>query len=147
MHHTHSTEQPVWSSFDQFWAVSCGELLGDDVISWPCSFRGWNNTFRDLGALGLWTYLIGVAVPKSVYNKNKKEIQAFLGKIIFLWRFIPNYVEIVKDITDMLSKYHKVKWTFPARFAFDQIKKVIYEAPILANPNYFEPFSIFFLCL
>jgi len=34
--------------------------------------------------------------------RNKKEIQAFLGKIIFLTRFIPNYAEIVKDITDML---------------------------------------------
>ena len=29
---------------------------------------GWNNTFRDLGALGLWTYMIGVAVRKNVYK-------------------------------------------------------------------------------
>lgn len=34
--------------------------------------------------------------------RNKKEIQAFMGKIIFLMRFIPNYAEIVNDITDML---------------------------------------------
>jgi len=68
MHRTLTMEQVSWSSFDQFWVVFHGELLGDDVISWPCSFRGWNNTFRDLGALGLWTYMIGVAVPKNFYK-------------------------------------------------------------------------------
>jgi len=79
MHHTYLVysggmqctlpmEQVKWSSFDQFWVVFHGELLGEDVISWPCSFRGQNNTFRDLRALILWTFMIGVAVPKNVYN-------------------------------------------------------------------------------
>ena len=53
---TFPMEQVKWSCFDQFWVVFHGELLGEAVISWPCSFRGWNNTFRDLGALGLWTF-------------------------------------------------------------------------------------------
>jgi len=78
MHHTLSTEQHVWSSFDQFWAVFCGELLGNDVISWPCSFRAWNNTFRDSEALGLWTYMIGVAVPKNVYNTYEQTVKLFM---------------------------------------------------------------------
>jgi hypothetical protein len=36
--------------------------------------------------------------------RNIKEIQYFLGRIIFLRRFIPNFVEIVKLITGMLKK-------------------------------------------
>jgi len=68
MQHTFPMEQVKWSSFDQFWVDFHGELLGEDVISWPCSFRGQNNTFRDLRALGLSTFMIGVAVPKNVYN-------------------------------------------------------------------------------
>jgi hypothetical protein len=36
--------------------------------------------------------------------RNRKEIQSFLGKIIFLRRFILNFAEIVKLITDMLRK-------------------------------------------
>jgi hypothetical protein len=36
--------------------------------------------------------------------KNIKEIQSFLGKIIFLRRFIPNFAEIVKLIKDMPKK-------------------------------------------
>jgi hypothetical protein len=36
--------------------------------------------------------------------RNVKEIQSFLGKINFLRRFIPNFAEIVKLITDMLKR-------------------------------------------
>ena len=35
---------------------------------------------------------------------SKKEVQSFLGKVNFLRRFIPNFAEIVKCITDMLRK-------------------------------------------
>lgn len=70
-------------------------------------------------------------------------MQTFLGKINFLRRFIPNYAEIVKDITDMPKKTNKVKWIVHARYAFDQIKKAIPEAPTLASPDYSSPFSIF----
>ena len=61
-------ELSVWSSFDHLWVVFNEELLGDDVISWLCSFRQWSNTFRDLGALSIWTFMIWVEVPKNVYN-------------------------------------------------------------------------------
>jgi hypothetical protein len=40
--------------------------------------------------------------------RNVKEIQSFLGKIIFSRRFIPNFAEIVKLITDMLKKKNEV---------------------------------------
>jgi len=75
--------------------------------------------------------------------RNKKEIQYFLGKINLLRIFIPNYAEIVKDITDMLQKNHEVKGTISSRHAFDHIKKAISEAPTLASPDYTKPFSIF----
>ena len=68
MHHTLTMEQVRWSNFDHFWAVFHGEILGDDVINWPCSFRQWSNTFRDFGALSLWEFMIGFEVPKNVYN-------------------------------------------------------------------------------
>lgn len=79
--------------------------------------------------------------------RNKKDIQAFLGKINFLRRFIPNYFEIVKDIIDMLLKDHEVKWFVSSRHAFDQIKKAIFGAPTLANLDYAKPFSIFSFAL
>ena len=76
--------------------------------------------------------------------RNKKKIQAFLGKINFLRRFIPNYAEILKDIIDMLRKDHEFKWTPTSRHAFEQIKRAIFEAPSLANLDYTKPFNIFY---
>ena len=58
-------------------------------------------------------------IETLILPRNKKEIQAFLGNINFLRRFIPNYAEIVKDITGMLRKDHEVKWSVSSRHAFD----------------------------
>jgi len=75
--------------------------------------------------------------------KNVKEIHSFLGKIIFLKRFIPNFVEIVKLITNMLKKNSEVKWIAKAKASFSCIKKVISEAPVLTSPYYLKDFLIF----
>jgi hypothetical protein len=74
---------------------------------------------------------------------NKKEIQSFLGKINFFRRFIPNFVEVVKYLTDMLKKDSEVKWSSEARYSFDQIKKSVGEVPLLVSPNYSKEFIIF----
>jgi hypothetical protein len=75
--------------------------------------------------------------------RNVKEIQSFLGKINFLRRFIPNFAEIVKLITDMLKKNNEFKWTAEAKASFAHIKKIIGEAPVLASPDYLKEFLIF----
>jgi hypothetical protein len=51
--------------------------------------------------------------------RNRKEIQSFLGKINFLRRFILNFSEIIKLITNMLKKDSQVKWTIEAKESFE----------------------------
>ena len=75
--------------------------------------------------------------------RSKKEVQAFLGKINFLRRFISNFVELVKHITAMLKKGNEVKWTAVPREYFVQIKRALTEAPTLISPNYSKDFLIF----
>jgi hypothetical protein len=75
--------------------------------------------------------------------RNVKEIQSFLGRIIFLRRFIPNFAKIVKLIIGMLKKDNRVNWTTEARASFVHIKKVIREAPVLASLDYLKGFLIF----
>jgi hypothetical protein len=58
------------------------------------------------------------AIKQISFPRNKKEIQSFLGRINFLRRFVPNFVEMVKHITDMLKKDHEVKWTTEAKESF-----------------------------
>jgi len=74
--------------------------------------------------------------------RSRKEVQAFLGKINFLRRFVSNFVELVKHITTMLRKGNEVKWTFEPRESFVQIKKALTEAPMLISPDYSKDFLI-----
>lgn len=74
--------------------------------------------------------------------KNKKEVQAFFGRINFLRRFIPNYVEIVKGIIDMIKKGNEVKRSPTPRDYFSRIKEALDEAPILVSLDYSTPLYI-----
>jgi ribonuclease HI len=75
--------------------------------------------------------------------RSKKEVQAFLGKINFLRRFVSNFAELVKHITAMLRKGNEVKWTTEPRESFAQIKRALTEAPVLISPDYSKDFLIF----
>jgi hypothetical protein len=75
--------------------------------------------------------------------RSKKEVQAFLGKINFLRRFVLNFIELVKHITTMLKKGNEVKWTVEPRESFFQIKNTLTEALVLINPDYSKNFLIF----
>jgi len=83
------------------------------------------------------------SVQKIPLPRSKKYIQRFLGKINFLRRFVSNYVEIVKEITNMLKKENEVHWTKEARQSFYRIKESLQATPILISPNYQKPFQIF----
>jgi hypothetical protein len=83
------------------------------------------------------------AIQALTLPRSKKEVQAFLGRINFLRRFISNFAELVKHITAMLRKGHEIKWTVDPRKSFDQIKEALTEAPVLISPDYSKDFMIF----
>jgi hypothetical protein len=47
--------------------------------------------------------------------RSKNDVQSFLGKINLLRRLIPNFAEVVKEITNMFKKGNDIKWTKEAR--------------------------------
>jgi hypothetical protein len=49
------------------------------------------------------------AIKTLSLPRSRKEVQAFLGKINFLRRFISNFVELVKHITTILRNGNEVK--------------------------------------
>jgi len=83
------------------------------------------------------------AVQKIPLPRSKKVIQKFLRKINFLKRFVSNYAEIVKEITNMLKKENEVHWTREAIEPFSRIKEALQAAPVLISPNYQNPFQVF----
>jgi hypothetical protein len=97
-----------------------------------------------VSAEGVRIYSSGFeAIQTLSLPRSKKEVQSFLGKNIFLRRFVSNFVELVKYITAMLRKGNEIKWTNESRNYFDQIKKALNEAPFLIIPDYFKDFLIF----
>ena len=64
------------------------------------------------------------------------EFYSFLGKVNFLRRFTVSFDEIVRYITDMLGKDKEIKWTPKDKQSFEDIKKAISEAPVLASPDF-----------
>ena len=64
--------------------------------------------------------ILQISHPRSL-----KELQSFIGKINFLRRFIPNLVELLRNITNMLKKEQGVKWTLEAKKSFELVKQVL----------------------
>ena len=83
------------------------------------------------------------AILQIPYPRNIKELQAFLGKINFLRRFIPNLDELIRMINNMLKKDAKVKWYLEAKQAFEGIKAALTQAPVLTSPQFDRDFIIF----
>jgi hypothetical protein len=68
------------------------------------------------------------AIQQIDIARNKKDVQSFIGKINFLRRFVLNFVEILKPITNMLKKYAVIKWSLEEKSSFQTIKQYLVEA-------------------
>jgi hypothetical protein len=83
------------------------------------------------------------AIQQIDIPRNNKSIQSVIGKIIFLRRFIPNFAEMIKYITDMLKNDEEIKWIPEAKESFKKIKQPLVQAPFLISLDYSKGFMIF----
>ena len=83
------------------------------------------------------------AIGQIAMPRNKKEVQSIVGKVNFLRRFIIDYVEKMRNITEMLRKDSEIKWSLEAIKSFEEIKTALTKAPILISPNFEKDFQIY----
>ena len=76
------------------------------------------------------------AILTITHPKNIRELQSFLGKIIFLRRFISNLAELIRELNNMLRKDSALKWTMEAKQSFEAIKQALTKTPTLISPNF-----------
>ena len=71
-----------------------------------------------------------------------RQTRAFCGMVNFLLSFLPNLCRLLIPIYDLQKKAKKFKWTEEAERAFNDIKKLLINPPVLKAPT---PDSLFCL--
>ena len=81
------------------------------------------------------------AMTKWPTPKNIKSLRGFLGLTGYYRRFIQNYGALSKPLIELLKK-DNFNWGPKADEAFNSLKQIMSEAPVLSLPNYSKPFVV-----
>ena len=67
--------------------------------------------------------------------KTLRQTRAFCGMVNFLSSFLPNLCRLFMPIYDLQKKAKKFKWTEEAEKAFNEIKTLLINRPVLKAPT------------
>ena len=65
---------------------------------------------------------------------EKAGIRSFLGVVGFFRKFIKGFAAVAKPITDILQEQNEFCWGDAQQNAFDELKRLVTEAPLLITP-------------
>ena len=73
---------------------------------------------------------------------NIRGIRRFLGMAGYYRRFCRNFSSATALLTDLLKKGTKFRWSPECQEAFDAIKQMLSDKPVLPAPDFEQPFSL-----
>ena len=82
------------------------------------------------------------AVKNQPVPNNLKELRQFLGLASYYRKFMEGFARIAAPLNQLMRKDTAYYWTDEQQQAFEKLKQRLIEAPILAHPDFDEPFII-----
>ncbi|KAG8497006.1 hypothetical protein CXB51_008206 [Gossypium anomalum] len=106
---------------------------------------------REVGFLGHIVSGDGIRVDPSKISaivdwkppKNVTEVRSFLGLAGYYRRFVNGFSIIAAPITRLLRKDVKFEWTEECQQSFEELKKLLTEAPVLLQPESGKEFVVY----
>lgn len=75
--------------------------------------------------------------------RNLTELRAALGLLSYYRKFIKDFSKIARPMLTLLKKDTPYEWTNKQQNAFDRLKQMLIQAPILTYPDFNKPFIIY----
>ena len=72
----------------------------------------------------------------------KKHFMRLLGMAGYYRKFCPNFSSITEPLTQLLCKDSKFVWTEQCHSAFEKLKAMVQNAPVLSAPDFNRPFKL-----
>ena len=106
---------------------------------------------REVGFLGHIVSGDGIRVDPSKISaivdwkppKNVTEVRSFLGLAGYYRRFVNGFSIIAAPMTRLLRKDVKFEWTDECQQSFEELKKLLTEAPVLVQPESGKEFVVY----
>ena len=83
------------------------------------------------------------AISEFPVPQNKKDVMRFLGVVGYYRRFCQNFSIIANPMTNLLCKKNSFRWDGDCQKAFDKLKAILYNSPVLIAPNFNIPFKLY----
>jgi len=82
------------------------------------------------------------AVASFSVPTSKNQLMRFLGMVGYYRKFCRNFAVVVEPLTRLLRKKQIFNWTEDQQAAFEKVKRLLTSAPVLAMPDFDQPFII-----
>lgn len=82
------------------------------------------------------------SVKKFVRPEEASAVKRFVHMAGYYRRFVPNFGSLMAPLTRLLRKSEAWKWTDEQESAFEHVKSLLSERPLLVYPNFTQPFTL-----
>ena len=83
------------------------------------------------------------AITEIPSPRTVKQVQSFVAACSWYRRFVPNFADIARPLTDLLKKNRPFKWTSAEEDSFSQLKTLLTSSPCLATSIEDKPFYLY----